>query len=131
MPLEIEIDRDAGALIVRGSGRLVDDDFVETAERIRQNPDLRRRNALFDYRDVQDVSGLKTSLIQRFAESDDCREALAGRRVAIVAHSDSLYGLSRLYQGHSESSAVRLYRAIEPAMEYVGLRGPQEPVDEP
>ncbi len=74
------------------------------------------------------TDALKSIALQRGADAKRDRPAPA--RVAIVAPSDAIFGMARMYEGYRESSGTSPYqvsRTMEEAREWLGLPPSSEP----
>ncbi len=125
MPLEVDTNRESGRLIVRASGALEDRDIEGLVAQLDASGDAAALDALYDYRDVTDVSRLSSDMVRRLGEIQSCDPELASRRrVAIVASSDALFGLGRMYAlgRRVKLSGVEVFRCVEDAHAYLEQR---------
>ena len=125
----IEQNSDHTALLVRVRGHLSDENLRELKPALEElERSLNHPSILFDIRDVTDFSGLSARFVREMAQSEGwsrCHDGEMSRR-AIVVSSTGLYGLGRLYQlstGSSGDEALKIFRDVRSALEYVGFLG--------
>lgn len=123
--MSYEVDHEAGFLIVRSEGTTLDDDALLALVRDLRSgaADAKRYNALYDYRSIREAGAVTANRIRELAEDETCGSADEPevKRVAIVAESDALYGLGRMFQTLSDGRLpeVRVFREIGPAREFL------------
>src|SRR4051812_37383965 len=120
------IDTERKLLLTVFRGPLSDEDVREHLRMLRANPQFQLlMRELVDLRGVTDVtisSAMARVSARWLLHAPDARRA-------IVAPSDVLFGLARMYQTHlGEIGAAQLgvFRAIEPALRWLGLSDEQE-----
>jgi hypothetical protein len=120
MPGSYLIDLQRGLVFTRGWGVFTDHELLWHAETLRADP-------RFDPEFRQVVSFLDVSEVRVTAEGV---RALAqinpfrrDSRRAIVVPSDLVFGLTRMFEAHtnSDQEQFRIFRVLEPAFEWVGL----------
>ena len=129
MSIEVRIDRNRGCVVVRASGALRDGDVAYLVNALRRTPKAEALDALYDYRDVTDVSELSTDVVRQLGEIQSCDPGVAQRkRVAIVASTDALFGLGRMFALGSDERlpGVEVFRELGPALLHLGLDTEQE-----
>jgi len=125
MDCSFELDLASMILRVTITGTLTDAELNECYETTRQyasrtNP----RSAVLDLTHVTKVE-LATETLERIAESPPILQDPALR--IIVADSDYLYGLARMFQtlGEKTRQALHVVRTLDNAYALVGVKSPQ------
>lgn len=116
MPISYEIDHDAGMIHTLATGTLTDEDVYAHKRRLLRDP--RYRPGMQEIADVRGVSELAVTpegIRHMVAMDDRDADRLAGRRLAIVAGSDLVFGMARMYQQSAEQTAQRIgvFRTID------------------
>ena len=131
MPGSYLIDVPHRLVFSRGWGILTDDDVVSHARTLREDsrfdPGFRQ---IFDFRDLTEIH-LTVAGIHGTAQLNPFHR---DSRRAFVVPSEVAYGLARMFEGFtgSDPEQFRVFRSIEPALEWVGLDASTPwPADEP
>jgi len=99
MPVDFTFEPDAPVLWVRLRGSVCDADLDRLVSDLIAEPRAATSNAIYDLREVSDLSGLTSEAIRRFASAPQCREeAHTGMRLAVLASSDLAFGIGRMFQ---------------------------------
>ena len=120
MPFDYRIDVARRLVISRAWGVLTTPDLLGHAATLgkdpRFRPDMRQ---LVDFCDVTKLEITTDTVRQMVA----LNPFLAGSRRALVFGSAGAYGMGRMYQLLSDATpdVVELFRALEPALEWLGL----------
>lgn len=102
MPYETEIVDGGRGLIHRGHGVVTLEEILSAIDRTRQNTELIRsmRYALVDWTEVAELQATDAN-VRRTVDADRPVARLSpGLPVALVAPSDYLFGISRMWQAH-------------------------------
>ena len=86
---------------------------------------------LVDLRDIESIEA-STSTFKDVILSDRAhQEKLRGMRTAIIAPTNALYGLSTMYATladlNESPSTVKVFRTVDEAKDWLGLREPERP----
>ena len=115
------IDRTAGLVIHTATGELTLDEITEAFEARLKHRDFRPgMNVLWDYRRAT-ISSLSTQDVQQLvAFNQRIASARGGGLSAIVAPKDVDYGISRMFQIHSQDLPwhTMVFRNLESALEW-------------
>ena len=132
MPGSYLIDAAAGLVYSRGWGVLTDEEAAGHAQTLRADPRFDPGfRQIVDFLALTEIR-LTTAGIRSVAQSNPFRR---DARRAFVVGSEEGFGLTRMFASLTDSSgdALRIFRAIEPAFEWIGLdpktRWPVEPPD--
>ena len=120
MPVDYRIDEAEGVAYMRAWGALTLADVVAARDRMIADPDFSPgMKQLVDAREVQEVK-ITAAEARRSASSAAFG---SGARRAFVATSDELFGLFRMYGGHTErlGAELHVFREMEEACEWLGL----------
>jgi len=120
MPFDYQIDTARQLVISRVRGTMTTEDLVGHATALGEDPRFRPdMRQLIDFRGVTKLE-ITTGTIHRMV---DLNPFGAGARRAFVLSSEGAYGMARMYQTLSDASPdkVELFRALEPALEWLGL----------
>ena len=80
-------------------------------------------NILLDYREISEL-GVKTEDIENIVDQDKRNEYLFDKsKCAIVADSDLVFGLSRMWEAYSEDTKIKamVFRNIEDSLRWLGM----------
>lgn len=132
MPGSYFIDVPRGIVFSRGWGVLTDEQIAAHAETLRSDarfdPGFRQ---IVDFRDLSDIRVSGTGVREVARQNPFRRNA----RRAFVVKSEEAFGLIRMFASYTDSSGDQfaIFRAIEPALEWIGLTPttpwPVEPPD--
>ena len=123
MPLRYTIDPERELILTTGEGVLTDKDVLDLKARILADPLY--RNELRELSDVRGVTELHVTPqgIAAFTGFDrEHADKTQGRRLALVASKDLVFGMARMYEGLSpEESPVGVFRSMDEAKEWLGV----------
>ncbi len=128
MPLSHRVDRDAGVAFATATGALGDEEVLDFAKRMANDPEFRSGvHELIDLR-AADLRAVTSRTLRRVAEIFAAFDTAATRgRIAFVAPADVAFGLSRMYQAYrTDAVEVRVFREMDEARAWLGLP-PEEP----
>jgi hypothetical protein len=117
MPTALQIEPVNQRITVRLSGIVTPEELLELQATLRGEIDIDASwSALVDCSEMEDLQA-SAAIIQHISGG-----TLSQRvgRLAIVASRDAIYGLARIYQTHTDSESVRLFRSMEPAIAWLG-----------
>ncbi|MDB4893014.1 MAG: hypothetical protein JWL61_4869 [Gemmatimonadetes bacterium] len=121
MPVSHSIDTEHQLVYAVFSGDVSDADFIEHLKSLFGDPRFdSSMSELVDLREVTEVS-LSPDMI---ASSARWPLHSPHARRAVVAPSDFLFGLSRMYEsyrGEAGADQFRIFRTLPPALEWLGL----------
>ena len=128
MPISYTIDHEKKLVITRLRDAVTEDQVYEHNRLLRSDP-------LFDpsYKQLTDMTELGEVLVGTGMIKDTARDHffLPGVARALVAPSDVVYGMARMFAIHSESMGqkIEVFRELEAAEMWLGLR-PELPSDQ-
>jgi hypothetical protein len=120
VPADYEIDVQRAIVLSRAWGRVLGEEFVDHQKRLRRDPDFKPHfDQLWDCRDVESTQ----------ASAEDMRELAAnnpftgGSRRAVVAPSNAVFGLSRMFEILTEDTQdeFKVFRDWDEARSWLGL----------
>ena len=124
MPLKYKIFSDLKIVYVRGTGKVTADEIMTTGSKIFANSEwINGFNILLDYREISEL-GVKTEDIENIVDQDKRNEYLFDKsKCAIVADSDLVFGLSRMWEAYSEDTKIKamVFRNIEDSLRWLGM----------
>jgi ABC-type transporter Mla MlaB component len=131
MPVAITVNAAERIRYTTMSGDVSEEDVISAFTRAMAQLGVEESlDQIIDMRDVQrlDVSGAGIWQLAELVRSTD--DPAVVRRVAVVASSDQLFGMARMYQAlrstGSGPAKYRVFREMRAAREWLGL-GPGEP----
>ena len=123
MPISYRIDPDARLVRTVATGVLTDAELLEHKEQLAADPAFEA--GMHQISDVRGVERLEVSAVgvRSFVSNDDRHAArFAGHRMAIVANSDVVFGMARMYQTMSRVK-VGVFRDMHEALAFVRESG--------
>lgn len=123
MPLSHRVDRDAGVAFARAEGALSDEELLDFAQRMANDPEFRSGvHELIDVR-AADLRAVTSRTLRRAAEIFAAFDTAATRgRIAFVAPADVAFGLARMYQAfRTDAVEIRVFREMDEARAWLGL----------
>ena len=105
MPISYRIDPERRLVVTTASGILTDDDIIELKRRLAADPEFKA--GMRELSDVRAVTDLQVSSagVRRMAAMDESPSSTpSGYKLAIVAGSDTTFGMARMYQMFTESN---------------------------
>jgi hypothetical protein len=131
MPGSYLIDQTRSLVFSRGWGVFTDEELYWHASTLRADPRFDPGfRQIVNFLDLTDVR-VSPEGVRTIAQINPFR---TDSRRAVVVPSDLVFGLTRMFEAHSNSSPdeFRVFRTLEPAFEWVGLdRVTAWPADEP
>ncbi|HKB14171.1 MAG TPA: hypothetical protein VKD69_26080 [Vicinamibacterales bacterium] len=130
MPIAYRIDYDARVVFAAGHGVFSDDDVFDYQRTVWSRPDVAGFDELIDMTSVTRIELRSTDRIRTLAVTAATMDSGAARsRLAIVASTDYVYGLGRMFQTHRQLHAnstkdVGVFRTMEEALAFLGLKEP-------
>jgi hypothetical protein len=132
MPASYLIDVASGIVYTRGWGVLTDAEIAAHAETLRADPRFDPGfRQIVDFRELNDIRVSGAGVREVARHNPFRRDA----RRAFVVTTDEAFGLTRMFGMFTDSSGdeFRIFRAVEPAFEWIGLdpktRWPAQPPD--
>ncbi|HMF95776.1 MAG TPA: hypothetical protein VKE96_15855 [Vicinamibacterales bacterium] len=132
MPIAYRLDRDARVVVAVGHGVLTDHDVFDYQHGVWSRADVVGFDELIDMTRVNEVAMPSVDRVRDLAAVAASMDA-AGRhsRLAIVASTDFVYGLGRMFQAHRQLDAkstkvVGVFRTMDEALAFLGLTRPPE-----
>lgn len=120
MPLRCRIDEEADLVVTTAEGPVTAEDLLAHARTLVRTPNRPTRE-LVDFSDRVEIT-VPTDAVRRTARllADEDANA-AGSRVAMVAKTNAVFGLMRLFEVYREHSsvAVRVFRDREEARRWL------------
>ena len=120
--IEFSVDPDTQVRVAKFTGTVDDDELLSTYRRLRSSPDYdASANVLVDLSDVERLDVSPQALGELVATLRPMERNLAGRRRAIVAASDAVYGMARMYEIMRSDSPedIRVFRDLMAAREWL------------
>ncbi len=120
MPLRFRIDTDANLVITTAEGEVTAEDLAEHARALAAHPD-RPLFELVDFSDRVDVT-ISPDVVRSAAFFLAEHDANApGARLAFVAKSDVIYGMTRLFQANRShpNVAIEVFRDRDEALRWL------------
>ena len=114
MPLTYRVDRERRRAIAAASGVVSAQEFLDQQTAVASDPDFQSDfDAMYDLRQMESFEGASQD-VKALALSSPFAE---GSRRAVVAASNVIFGLARMYQALSEESAaeIQVFRKMESA----------------
>jgi len=130
MPIAYQIDHDARVVVAVGHGVLADGDVFDYQRTVWARPEVAGFDELIDMTRVTEVAMPSTDRVRALAATAAAMDGGAPRsRLAIVASTDFMYGLGRMFQTHRQLDAnstkdVGIFRTMEEALTFLGLKEP-------
>jgi len=123
MGITSRIDRGRRVILSAGKGILTRSDWIKYTEWVWSDPEVSLYDKLVDLRGVEriDMTGAETrDAASRIPKAGSLR---ADYRVAIVAVSDAVFGMSRMYEmlRAGTMGEVRSFRDLDEAREWLGI----------
>jgi len=119
VPATYTIDVARGLVVTRLWGRLTDEDLIDHQQRLRTDPEFDPGFRQFaDFSDVEETT-IAPEVIRELARTNPWG---AGARRAMLAPSDLLFGLARMFEMLDEHlDEVRVFRNADEARAWLGL----------
>jgi len=129
MPVGYTYDEKENFVYAKASGILSDEDLKGFAEVLMADPRIKPGlRELIDLRAVDSIKGSTDVLGYIIQINIENRKRQEGKRIAIVASRELLYGLSKYFEvvSHIDNAPfkVEVFREISEAMEWLGVKTP-------
>lgn len=127
MPVSYTYDEKDNFVYTKASGVLTDDDLKGFAEELAADPRIKTGlRELVDCRAVDSVKGSTDVLGYIIHINISNRHKYEGKRIAIVAPRELLFGLSKYFEviSHIDNAPFRIevFRTISEAREWLGIK---------
>lgn len=135
MPIEYTIDHQRRVVFARGRETLTDDDVFGYQRTVWSRPDVAGYGELMDMTAVARIALPSRERVKDLAQLSAGMDGEAGAsRFAIVAPSDTAFGLGRMYQTLREleskgTKKVGVFRTMAEGLAFLGIEG-EPPCDE-
>ncbi|MDJ0867222.1 MAG: hypothetical protein QNK03_14015 [Myxococcota bacterium] len=126
MPATYRIDAEQRLIYTTATGVVTDDDMSSHQAALVADPSFDRTfDQIWDCREVE-VLEVSAEGLRRLASA---RSFDADARRAVVAGTDVVYGMARMFQSlHDEApEEVRVFRKLEEALAWLGVEAVEEP----
>ena len=124
MTIRYKIFPDLEILYIGGTGNVTTDEITTTGAKVFAESEWTNGfNILIDYREISKFE-VKAEGVHKIINQDKANKHLFDQsKCAIVADSDLVYGLSRMWEILSEDSKIptMIFRNIEDALQWLGL----------
>jgi hypothetical protein len=129
MPISYHIDHSVGVVFAHGTGGLKSEDIIAHIVTLLKGPAFTPGlSELCDFREVTQFQGYAVDINKIVSTDKEYQASLTGGKLAIVASSDHLFGMMRMYEMLSTSPfEIRIFRDIDKANIWLGL--PEKSVD--
>jgi hypothetical protein len=127
MPIEHRIDHQRRLVLVRGHGTLTDDEVFGYQREVWSRADVGGYDELVDMTDIGHIalpSGDRVQELARLSAGMDTRSRAS--RLAVIAPSDTAFGIGRMYQTYREldprsTKEIGVFRTREEALSFLGI----------
>ena len=131
MPVSYTYDEEENFVYTKASGELTDDDLKGFAEALAADPRIKPGlRELVDCRAVDSVKGSTDALGYIIHININNRKKFEGKRIAIVAPRELLFGLSKYFEviSHIDNAPFRIEvcRTVSEAREWLGIKEPTQ-----
>lgn len=127
MALSFRIDPDARLIVAAGSGVLTDEDLFGYQQALNSRAEVAGYHELIDMSRVEGVALPSASRIQDLVDLAAGQDPETPRaRIAVVAPTDALFGLGRMYQTYRHldqrsTKQLGVFRTLTEALAFLGL----------
>lgn len=129
MPIEHRIDQERRLVRVRVHGTLTDEEVFGYQREVWSRPDVEGYDELVDMTDVEHIALPSSGRVQDLASlsaSMDTRSRAS--RLAVIAPSDTAFGIGRMYQTYREldprsTKEIGVFRTRSEALAFLGTEG--------
>ncbi|MDJ0869099.1 MAG: hypothetical protein QNK03_23525 [Myxococcota bacterium] len=120
MPLRFRIDLDADLVLTTAEGIVSGEDLTDHARKLADTPNRPLRE-LVDFSDRDEVTVPTETVRQMASLLSERDQNTPGSRVALVAKTDAIFGMMRLFEAHREHPHVtlRVFRDREEALRWL------------
>lgn len=122
MSMVYEVDPTSGVIVTTARGVVTAEELEAHMRGLARNPELPRPlRELWDGRAVERFAVWGADIQRIVGGAGTADGGLGGARLAIVASQDVIYGMARMAEILSESTAVtiRAFRELEPAQRWI------------
>jgi hypothetical protein len=128
MPIEYTIDRERRVVFVKGRETLTDDDVFGYQREVWSRPDVAGYDELMDMTAVTQIALPSRDRVKDLARLSAAMDFAGPSRFAIVAPSDTAFGLGRMYKTLREMESkggreVGVFRTMAEALAYLSIEG--------
>jgi hypothetical protein len=132
MAIEHRIDHARRLVLARVRGTLTDEEIFAYQHEVWSRPDVAGYDELVDMGDVEHIALPSAERVRQLASLSTDMDTPTTGKLAIVAPKDFEFGLGRMYQAYREMESrgtkqVRVFRSMELALEWLGMRGSPDP----
>ena len=120
MPLRFLIDSDAELVLTTAEGEVTTEDLMAHARELASTPN-RPLQELVDLSDRAEIT-IDTDAVRQVAEYlNEADDNTPGSRLAMVAKTDAIFGLLRIFEAHREHSnlTIRIFRDRSEAFDWL------------
>ncbi len=119
MPASVKVDPSKRMFIIKMEGNVTAEDLKELARNLKNHPDFNPAyDRLVDLSAI-DKMEISTEVVRQLAASSETTFDESSRR-AIVASSDFMFGISRMYQTITNRlKQTRVFRTLEEARQWL------------
>ena len=123
MPMHFKVDLELGIVVTSVEGDVSDEDVIRHAQALLADPAVHGLNELLDVSGREEIS-VSTGTVKAAARLLRERgENRPGGRLAILADSDPVFGMARLYQAHRDHphGEIGVFRDRRKALDWLGV----------
>jgi len=123
MDFEISFRKETGYFIIKTSGDTTPDDVEASLIQVLTSPDWSKgKNILFDNR-LENLNKLSSDDVQKISlKFTQFNKKLANSRIALVMPEDVAFGLARMWENYTETTATfrtNVFRSIDNALKWI------------
>ena len=127
MDFEISFRKETGYFIIKTRGDTTPDDIEASLLQVFTSPDWSNgKNILYDNR-LENLDKLSSDDVQRISlKFTQFNDKLANSKIALVMSKDVAYGLARMWENYTETTATfktNIFRSIENALQWIEENG--------
>jgi hypothetical protein len=114
------IDKSRRIVFSQATGRVTDEILLQHQRRLSTDPDFEPDyRQLYDFRDVEDLQATSTGVRELAINNQFGR----GAQRALIAGSEAVYGVARMFQIMAEKGPDRIevFYSLEEALDWLGL----------
>ena len=127
MDFEISFRKETGYFIIKTRGDTTPDDIEASLLQVFTSPDWSNgKNILYDNR-LENLDKLSSDDVQRISlKFTQFNDKLANSKIALVMSKDVAYGLARMWENYTETTATfktNIFRTIDNALQWIEENG--------
>ena len=127
MDFEISFRKETGYFIIKTRGDTTPDDVEASLLQVFTSPDWSNgKNILYDNR-LENLDKLSSDDVQRISlKFTQFNDKLANSKIALVMPKDVAYGLARMWENYTETTATfktNIFRTIDNALQWIEENG--------